>query len=85
MSLNKSHTDSNAPSADGKRPETNSGAGEGPGMLGYSVVPFPAMKPARSNADVKTTSDFDLSKVNEGTSFPSYDEQPETVNSETGS
>lgn len=83
MSLNKALPDSNAPKGEGSRPENNA-SGDSVGQLGYSVVPFPSQKPARSNADVSTTSDFDLSKVNEGTSMPSY-EQSETVSSETGS
>lgn len=83
MSLTKALPDSNAPES-ASRPESNA-AGDSIGMLGYSVIAFPGQKPARSNADVSTTSDFSLSEVNEGTSFPSYDEQPETVSAETGS
>lgn len=84
MSLNRALPDSNAPDSPGQRPENNA-SGDSVGMLGYSVIPFPSQKPARSNADVATTSDFAFTSVNEGTSFPSYDEQPETVSSETGS
>lgn len=84
MSLTKSLPDSNAAESNGKRPETNA-AGDSVGMTGYSVIPFPSQKPARSNADVAITQAFDMNEVNEGTSFPSYDEQPETVSAETGS
>lgn len=82
MSLIKSHGDSNA-AKDAQRPEENPTGGVG--LKGYEVVAFPSQKPARSNADVGITSDFSFSEVNEGTSLPSYDEQPETVSSETGS
>ena len=84
MSLNKALPDSNAPSGSAQRPENNAG-GDSVAQLGYSVVSFPSQKPARSNADVGITSDFSFTEVNEGTSFPSYDQQPETVSSETGS
>jgi hypothetical protein len=83
MSLQKANEGSNAAET-AQRPENNA-QGDSVAMLGYSVIPFPSQMPARSNADVGITSDFKLSEVNEGTSFPSYDEQPETVSSETGS
>lgn len=82
--LNKALPDSNAPDSSGARPENNA-SGDSIGMLGYSVVPSPSQMPARSNADVGITSDFSFTEVNEGTSAPSYDQQSETVSSETGS
>ncbi len=84
MSLIKAHGDSNAPKGEGSRPENNA-QGEDLGMKGYTVVAFASQKPARSNADISITGDFDFKKVNEGTSFPSYDEQSETVSAESGS
>lgn len=84
MALTKALPDSNAPDSPGARPENNA-SGDSVGMLGYSVLPFPAQKPARLNSDVGITGDFSFTEVNEGTSFPSYDEQPETVSSESGS
>lgn len=84
MSLVKAHGDSNAAPGSGSRPENNA-QGEDLGMKGYTVVAFASQKPARSNADVATTGDFDFKKVNEGTSLPAYDEQSETVSAENGS
>ena len=84
MALTKAQPDSMAPKGDGQRPESNAG-GDSIGMLGYSIVPFPSQKPARSNADVGITGDFSFTEVNEGTSLPAYDQQPETLSSETGS
>lgn len=82
--LSKSLPDSNAPDSSAGRPENNA-AGESIGMLGYSVISNPKQKPARSNADVGITADFGFTEVNEGTSFPTYSDQPETVSAETGS
>jgi len=85
MSLTKVFPDSNAPDASGQRPEDNASAGGGAAMLGYSKVPFPSQMPARSNSDISITQDFAFTMVNQGTSLPSYDEQDDTVSSESGS
>jgi hypothetical protein len=81
--LNKAHDDSNASPGAGQRPEDNAG-GADLGMLGYTVVPFPAQKPAQANSDVSITADFAFTEVNQGTSITAYDEQTPTVSSETG-
>ncbi len=84
MALIKAQPDGNASPGAGSRPESNA-SGDGVGMLGYSIVAFPSQKPAQMNSDVGITADFTFSEVNQGTSLKSYDEQPETVSSETGS
>jgi hypothetical protein len=84
MSLTKAQPDSMAPDQSAQRPENNAG-GDSVAMLGYSVVANPSQMPARSNSDVGITADFGFTEVNQGTSFPSYDQQSETVGSESGS
>jgi hypothetical protein len=67
----------------GSRPETNA-MDNSIGMTGVTVVPFPSQKPAQLNSDVSITADFAFTEVNQGTSVGAYDEQPETLSSETG-
>lgn len=85
MSLIKATSDSNASPSAGSRPESNASAGDGVGMLGYSIVPFPSQKPAQVNSDVSITANFEFTSVNQGTSITAYDEQPVVVNAESGS
>ena len=82
MALTKAVSGSNASPGSGSM-DVNTGPDES-GYLGYVQVPFPSQMPAQANADVAITSDLKFSMVNQGTSLKAYDEQDETISSESG-
>jgi hypothetical protein len=82
MSVTKAIGDSNA-SPHNPNQEVNTG-GSDVGSLGYTQIPFPSQMPAQKNSDISGTADMQFSMVNQGTSLPSYDEQDETISSESG-
>lgn len=81
MALVKSVGDSNAAGPTSNMDE-NSGPSDA-GHLGYVLMPFPSQMPAQSNADVGITKDLSIAP-NQGTSLPSYSDQPETINAKSG-
>lgn len=82
MAVTKAFGDSNALDHSVNQ-DANTGPDEA-GMLGYTQMPFPSQMPARKNTDISGTGDLAFSMVNQGTSFPSYEKQPETLSSEDG-